>query len=81
MTVDDLTCEASIDSISIQIASIDEMLKLGYSCSESDVIQEVDIMYVVKRIVNLIGKQLVELRGELGLLGLSTSLALHTITI
>ena len=81
MTVDDLTCEASIDSISIQIASIDEMLKLGYSCSESDVIQEVDIMCVVKRIVNLIGKQHVELRGELGLLGLSTSLALHIITI
>ena len=41
--IDDLSCQATINSIYVSISSVAEMLKYGYICSESDVHKEVEI--------------------------------------
>ena len=48
---DDLSCGATVNSISIQVASIEAMAKLGYSCSPNDVLQEVDITCGIRNVL------------------------------
>ena len=45
-SIDDLSCQATINSIYVSISSVSEMLKYGYTCSESDVHKEVEIEFV-----------------------------------
>ena len=45
-SIDDLSCQATINSIYVSISSVAEMLKYGYICSESDVHKEVEIEFV-----------------------------------
>ena len=44
--IDDLSCQATINSIYVSISSVAEMLKYGYICSENDVHKEVEIEFV-----------------------------------
>ena len=69
-SIDDLSCQATINSIYVSISSVAEMLKYGYTCSESDVHKEVEIEFVFFLLFLICSDSSCHIKGKSGFLEL-----------